>query len=474
MAPLLLTPRLLQTAQSRSTTPALASASALALGHGYMPPIRFPGGLTRRTTSTSLRILEVAPSLLTIPVPDAEPASSGSVSLLRGFQATVPSADTGKERRRKLRGSLADSGIGGSVGVRRIAAKEGVLGGGGGEAAADNDGEILNPKERRRRRRETAAHDHSTKGRDIDAEELVRMQDEIKWDRENLVVRKVCASRSLFACAASPTRRLTTPALACVFARQSLLNSEIQEVSGKIAALETIRSELEQGILKLREEDLELVEECASSRSACPAPARPSPQLTTDDPLDVRFARPQLRTSRSACRASRPTACRACSTSARPSRARTAGARARPSSRLSTTTCRRASPSWSVPSYRASCLPCTSRRCATLTVATSRCPPPPSFAIQTLANHTGRITALDFTEPYGTLVSAAADETVRVWDLCSGEEVGRLRGHKGAFVVGRSLRSEVIGSLIDRSPLGLTPLPPQAWSRRSRRTTSCA
>lgn len=44
---------------------------------------------------------------------------------------------------------------------------------------------------------------------------------------------------------------------------QSLLSSEIEEVSGKIAALETIRADLEQGILKLREEDLELVEECA-------------------------------------------------------------------------------------------------------------------------------------------------------------------------------------------------------------------
>lgn len=49
----------------------------------------------------------------------------------------------------------------------------------------------------------------------------------------------------------------------------------------------------------------------------------------------------------------------------------------------------------------------------------------------TLNNHTGSITALDFSEPYGTLVSAASDESVRVWDLCSGEEVGRLRGHVG-------------------------------------------
>lgn len=58
--------------------------------------------------------------------------------------------------------------------------------------------------------------------------------------------------------------------------------------------------------------------------------------------------------------------------------------------------------------------------------AISTCP-------QTLSNHTGSITALDFSEPYGTLITSATDESVRVWDLCSGEEVGRLRGHNGQF-----------------------------------------
>ena len=40
------------------------------------------------------------------------------------------------------------------------------------------------------------------------------------------------------------------------------------------------------------------------------------------------------------------------------------------------------------------------------------------------------VTALDFSEPYGTLVTATQEEPQpRVWDLLSGEEVGRLRGH---------------------------------------------
>ena len=42
------------------------------------------------------------------------------------------------------------------------------------------------------------------------------------------------------------------------------------------------------------------------------------------------------------------------------------------------------------------------------------------------------MTALDFSEPYGTLVSAAQeDPQPRVWDLLSGQEIGRLRGHIG-------------------------------------------
>lgn len=53
--------------------------------------------------------------------------------------------------------------------------------------------------------------------------------------------------------------------------------------------------------------------------------------------------------------------------------------------------------------------------------------------LQTLDSHTTPITALDFSEPYGTLVTASQEDAQpRVWDLLSGEEIGRLRGHIGA------------------------------------------
>lgn len=52
--------------------------------------------------------------------------------------------------------------------------------------------------------------------------------------------------------------------------------------------------------------------------------------------------------------------------------------------------------------------------------------------MQTLSSHSTPIVALDFSEPYGTLVSAAQeDPQPRVWDLLSGQEIGRLRGHVG-------------------------------------------
>lgn len=49
--------------------------------------------------------------------------------------------------------------------------------------------------------------------------------------------------------------------------------------------------------------------------------------------------------------------------------------------------------------------------------------------IRELQAHNDLITALDFDAPYGTLVSAALDDTVRVWDLNAGRCMGMLEGH---------------------------------------------
>lgn len=53
----------------------------------------------------------------------------------------------------------------------------------------------------------------------------------------------------------------------------------------------------------------------------------------------------------------------------------------------------------------------------------------PGTAIKEIPAHNDMITALDFDYPFGTLVSAALDDTVRVWDLSAGRCVGFLEGH---------------------------------------------
>lgn len=46
---------------------------------------------------------------------------------------------------------------------------------------------------------------------------------------------------------------------------QSLINSEIAEITNKIEALDDIRAKLEQNLLKLQEDDLEIDDERALS-----------------------------------------------------------------------------------------------------------------------------------------------------------------------------------------------------------------
>ena len=53
----------------------------------------------------------------------------------------------------------------------------------------------------------------------------------------------------------------------------------------------------------------------------------------------------------------------------------------------------------------------------------------PGSHIKTLPAHNDTITALDFDQPFGTMVTAALDDTVRVWDLNLGRCMGFLEGH---------------------------------------------
>lgn len=53
----------------------------------------------------------------------------------------------------------------------------------------------------------------------------------------------------------------------------------------------------------------------------------------------------------------------------------------------------------------------------------------PGSSIKEIQAHNDMITALDFDAPFGTMVTSALDDTVRVWDLNLGRCIGFLEGH---------------------------------------------
>jgi len=53
----------------------------------------------------------------------------------------------------------------------------------------------------------------------------------------------------------------------------------------------------------------------------------------------------------------------------------------------------------------------------------------PGSMIREIQAHNDTITALDFDVPFGTMVTSALDDTVRVWDLNAGRCIGLLEGH---------------------------------------------
>ncbi|KAI0197549.1 mitochondrial division protein [Astrocystis sublimbata] len=63
----------------------------------------------------------------------------------------------------------------------------------------------------------------------------------------------------------------------------------------------------------------------------------------------------------------------------------------------------------------------------------------PGFNIREIKAHTEQITAIDFDVPFGTMVSASLDDTIKVWDLNAGRCIGSLEGHTASV---RSLQVE--------------------------------
>ena len=56
----------------------------------------------------------------------------------------------------------------------------------------------------------------------------------------------------------------------------------------------------------------------------------------------------------------------------------------------------------------------------------------PGSEIKEMHAHSDIVTAIDFDYPFGTMISAALDDTVRVWDLNVGRCMGFLEGHNAS------------------------------------------
>ncbi|KAK6411812.1 Mitochondrial fission protein [Oleoguttula sp. CCFEE 5521] len=103
----------------------------------------------------------------------------------------------------------------------------------------------------------------------------------------------------------------------------------------------------------------------------------------------------------------------------------------------------------------------------------------PGTRIREMQAHNDTITALDFDVPFGMMVTAALDDTVRVWDLSAGRCMGLLEGHLSSV---RCLQVEdhlvATGSmdasirLWDLSQADYTPPPPSTPSKPSISDTS--
>jgi division protein 1 len=146
---------------------------------------------SRRITSRDLQIVEATEELLDAEVPEPEGVAS-NISLLRGFNATIPSAEQSRTRRRQMRNvetpKLGFKKLG--VNARGLMTDEEDL---EDQNVGSEDDVVVVPrpgvtKQKGKRRGRESLSTLKTLGK----EELSRQTKEIHRDKENIHVRRVC------------------------------------------------------------------------------------------------------------------------------------------------------------------------------------------------------------------------------------------------------------------------------------------
>lgn len=254
MAPVIMTPRVFNAATvSGRPRQSVGGSSSSAVDFATLgrAPMRLGFG-TRRITSRDLQIVEATEELLEQEVPEPEGVAQ-NVSLLRGFKATIPSAEKSRVRRRQTRNVETPR-----LGLKQLGmSARGLLADeedhDGASVASEDDVVMVGRVERnggrgRKVKAKRKGRQSLSAGKVFGTDELIRQTHEIERDKENVHVRRVC----LF--------RLTSQYCPHTLG-QALINNEIDEITHKIEALDAIRAKLEQDLLKLQEEELELDDE---------------------------------------------------------------------------------------------------------------------------------------------------------------------------------------------------------------------
>jgi mitochondrial division protein 1 len=161
-------------------------------------PLRLGLG-SRRITSGDLQIVEATDELLDAEIPEPDGVAS-DVSLLRGFKATIPSAEQSRQRRRQMR----------NVDTPRLGLKKLGMSARGlltddedhdGQSVASEEDMVVIGNQKKKRGRESL----STAKR-LGKDELTRQISEIMRDKENAHVKRVSLVVSL-----STNKRLHFP-----------------------------------------------------------------------------------------------------------------------------------------------------------------------------------------------------------------------------------------------------------------------
>lgn len=390
LAPHIMRPRILAAANNASSTVTSAvSSNALV---GFLPiPLSFKGGQGFSLTQPARNLVRIGNALRQGPVSSADllalesshqiladaalsmsagyadqeeqeqqlslrtyeagaVSEANQVSLLRGFEATIPSATQSRDRRRRertLQGpklglkSMGDRARGLLTDIGDDSIDEVVVAAAGASAQPD----FVDREKRKEKRSQIRA-----KHKDIPLSEadLLRQEKEVRREKDDIDIRR------------------------------RLIHKEISTVEMKMAALQVVKDGLTRSLLDLKEEELELEDEAGGILEM----------------LSLQRHRKSM-----------------------PG----AGGKAPSTHSHQKSQSSRGGPSSPSASSR--------RRKGPLFLPSEHDELPSGVAFMTLAGHTAPIASLDFSEPYGALVSSGTegDATVRVWDLCSGLEVGHLR-----------------------------------------------